>query len=95
MSLDLVAKEVNISSFYFCKIFKQATGLTLTEHVNRQRIEWAKKKLLDREVRVTEVAFDVGYQSLSQFNRSFSKIVGESPTEYRRRIAKKPKVLVA
>jgi AraC-like DNA-binding protein len=95
ISLDLVAKEVNISSFYFCKIFKQATGLTFTEHVNRQRIEWAKRKLLNREVRVTEVAFDVGYQSLSQFNRSFSKIVGESPTGYRQRIAKEPEVLVA
>ncbi|MFV1994768.1 MAG: helix-turn-helix domain-containing protein [Verrucomicrobiales bacterium] len=95
LSLDMVASHVNVSSFYFCKLFKQATSLTFTEYVNRQRIEWAKRKLLERNSRVTEVAFDVGYQSLSQFNRSFSKIVGESPTQYRVRMSRKEDLLVA
>ncbi len=83
ISLDDVAAHVCVSPFYFCKIFKQATGMTLTEYVNRRRVEWAKRKLLNPHARVTEVAFDVGYQSLSQFNRSFLKYAGESPTKFR------------
>lgn len=86
LTLDRVSQEVGVSSFYFCKLFKQTTGLSFTEYINRRRVEWAKKKLLAPDTRVTEVAFDVGYMSLSQFNRSFLKYAGESPTRYRERI---------
>tara|TARA_R110000850_G_scaffold73969_2_gene162209 strand:- start:75 stop:1013 length:939 start_codon:yes stop_codon:yes gene_type:complete len=86
LSLEAVAHHVGVSPYYFCKIFKQSTGMTLTEYVNRRRVEWAKRKLLNPRVRVTEVAFDVGFQSISQFNRSFLKYVGESPTRYREKI---------
>ncbi|MFT5467040.1 MAG: AraC-like DNA-binding protein/ligand-binding sensor protein [Verrucomicrobiales bacterium] len=81
--LDEVAKHVFVSPFYFCKLFKQNTGMTLTEFVNRRRVEWAKRKLLNPQARVTEIAYDVGYQSLSQFNRCFLKYAGQSPTQYR------------
>lgn len=83
VNLEDVAKRVGVSTFYFCKVFKAATGMTLTEYVNRRRVEWAKRRLLNPQVRITEVAYDVGYQSLSQFNRSFQKYVGTSPTKYR------------
>lgn len=84
LTLEEVAAEVHVSTFYLCKIFKQATGMTFTEFVNRQRVELAKRELLKANRRITEVAYDVGYQSLSQFNRSFLKIVGESPTQFRK-----------
>jgi len=83
ISLEQVARHVGVSSYYFCKLFKQSTGMTLTEYVNRRRVEWAKRRLLNPQSRVTEVAFDVGFQSISQFNRSFLKYVGESPTRFR------------
>lgn len=83
ISLESVARHVGVSPYYFCKVFKQAAGMTLTEFVNRRRVEWAKRKLLNPRARVTEVAFDVGFQSISQFNRSFLKYVGESPTRFR------------
>lgn len=83
LSLDAVASHVGVSPFYFCKLFKQATDMTLTEYVNRRRVEWAKRKLINPNSRVTEVAFDVGFQSVSQFNRSFLKYVGVSPTRFR------------
>ena len=83
--LEEVSRHVGVSTFYFCKIFKQTTGMTLTEFVNRRRIERAKQKLLNPQNRVTEVAFEVGYQSLSQFNRSFLKYVGISPSRFRER----------
>jgi len=60
--------------------------LTLTDYVNRCRIDWAKRELLKPEARISEIAFMIGYQSLSQFNRSFARIVGQSPTHYRREL---------
>ncbi len=81
--LENVAGHVGVSSYYFCKLFKQSTGMTLTEYVNRRRVEWAKRKLSNPRLRITEVAYDVGYQSLSQFNRSFAKYVGMSPSRFR------------
>jgi AraC-like DNA-binding protein len=83
ISLEEVANRVGVSSFYFCKVFKSTTGMTLTEYINRRRVEWAKQKLANPLARITEIAFDVGYQSLSQFNRSFLKYVGMSPSRYR------------
>jgi AraC-like DNA-binding protein len=83
LSLAQIADEVNVSTYYFCKLFKQSTGMTFTEFTNRQRIELAKQELARTEKPVTEIAYAVGFQSLSQFNRSFYKFTGESPREYR------------
>ncbi len=81
--LATVAKAVNTSTFYFCKLFKRATGLTFTDYLARVRIEKAKTLLLDPNHRVSEVAYDIGFQSLTHFNRVFRKIVGRSPSSYR------------
>lgn len=86
LSLSTVARAVNTSTFYFCKMFKKATGLTFTEYLGRVRVERAKALLLNPHARVSEVAFEVGFQSLSQFNRVFKRIVGLAPTEYRERL---------
>jgi AraC-like DNA-binding protein/ligand-binding sensor protein len=83
LSLPDVARVASMSAFYFCKMFKKTVGLTFTEYVARIRIEKAKQILLDPNVRVSEAAFGVGFQSLSQFNRVFRRIAGESPTQYR------------
>lgn len=84
LSLEEVAGAVGVSSFYFCKVFKQTLDMTFTEYVNRCRVEWAKEALRDPRRSVTEIAFEVGYQSLSQFNRCFLRYAGESPTKFRK-----------
>ncbi|MBC8126906.1 MAG: PocR ligand-binding domain-containing protein [Gloeobacteraceae cyanobacterium ES-bin-144] len=84
LPLGLVARQAGLSESHFCRLFKDSAGLTLTDYVNRCRIDWAKRELLKPEARISEIAFLVGYQSLSQFNRSFARIVGLSPTLYRR-----------
>ncbi len=84
LPLTLVARHAGLSESHFCRVFKESTGLTLTDYVNRRRIEWAKKELLKPEARVSEIAFHIGYQSLSQFNRSFARFTGNSPTNFRR-----------
>lgn len=86
MSLDEVAKAVNMSAFYFCKMFKKSTGMTFTDYLARVRVEKVKNLLLNPHKRISEAAFEAGFQSLSQFNRVFRKIAGEAPTAYRERI---------
>lgn len=83
LSLDQVAAYVHTSTFYFCKLFKKATGLTFTEYLTRVRIEKARALLANRQKRISEIAFEVGFQSLSQFNRAFLRICGQSPTQFR------------
>ena len=83
IDLDKIAQAMHVSTFYFCKMFKKATGLTFTDYLSRVRVEKAKTLLLNPHLRISEIAYDVGFQSLTHFNRMFRKIVGESPTAYR------------
>jgi AraC-like DNA-binding protein/ligand-binding sensor protein len=83
LRLGNVAKAVNTSTFYFCKMFKKATGINFTDYLSRVRIEKSKNLLLNPNLRVSEIAYEVGFQSLTHFNRVFKKILGQSPTEYR------------
>jgi len=83
IDLDKVATAMHVSTFYFCKMFKKATGLTFTDYLSRVRVEKAKTLLLNPHLRISEIAYDVGFQSLTHFNRMFRKIVGQSPTMYR------------
>jgi AraC-like DNA-binding protein len=82
-SLSDVARAIHVSPFYLCKIFKKATGLTFIEFRNRLRIESAMKLLANPNQSVSEIAYSVGFQSLTQFNRLFRRIVGQSPTTFR------------
>jgi AraC-like DNA-binding protein len=83
LSLKQVAKAVNVSTFYFCKLFRRVTGVKFTEYLSRVRIEKAKSLLLNRNLRISEISYEVGFQSLTHFNRIFKAVVGQSPTEYR------------
>jgi AraC-like DNA-binding protein len=88
ISLGDVARAANASTFYFCKMFKKATGLNFTEYLARVRVEKAKNLLLNPNVRVSEVAFAAGFQSLSHFNRVFRRVAGLSPSRYREKLPK-------
>ncbi len=86
LSLDMVAQAAHMSAFYFCKVFKATTGVTFTDYVSRARVEETKHLLLNPHVRVSEAAYEAGFQSLSQFNRVFRRTVGEAPSAYRDRL---------
>lgn len=86
LDLKQVAENANLSSCYFCRKFKESTGITFTSYISRSRVEEAKKLLANPQVRVSEVAFEVGFQSLTHFNRVFKEISGISPTRYRREL---------
>jgi len=83
ITLTQVVQHVHVSRFYFCKLFKKTTGLTLTEYISRVRVEKAKTLLNDPSRRISEVVFASGFGSIPRFNSVFRRHVGMAPTEYR------------
>ena len=83
LSLSAVAQAAGASVFHFCKVFRKSTGLKFTDYVARVRLEDARTQLLNPNRRISEVAYDVGFQSLTQFNRMFKRVFGQSPTKFR------------
>ena len=85
LSLTKVANFVNINANYLSERFKQVTGMNFVEYLARARFEKACGLLHDGDLRISDIAFAAGFQSLSQFNRVFKIFCGKSPTEYRAR----------
>jgi AraC-like DNA-binding protein len=83
ISLTKVARAVNISPTHLSEKFKQVTGVNFVDYVARSRFDKARELLADGDLRISEIAFEVGFQSLSQFNRVFKRLSGKSPTAYR------------
>ena len=86
ISLSDVAAACGASPSHLCKLFKRATGTNLFAHVTDVRVDRAKNLLTDPTLLVSSIAYDVGFQSITHFNRVFKERVGKSPTEYRRRL---------
>ena len=91
LSLAKVARAVGISPNHLSEKFKQVSGIRFVDYIARTRFEKALTLLHDVDIRVSEIAFAVGFQSLSQFNRVFKKLSGKSPTQFRAKIASKRK----
>lgn len=85
VSLNEVARRVSVSPCHFCKLFKKQTGLTFSEYRVQRRIEKARQLLLDPTLRISEAAFQAGFESLPYFNRAFRRYMRCSPSEYRAR----------
>jgi len=81
IDLDNISDEAYFSKFHFIRLFKSIYGKTPHHYLKYVRIEKAKE-LLKKEVRVTEVCYAVGFESVSSFSGLFSKIVGVSPSIY-------------
>lgn len=77
-----VAEKVNLTKEAFCRFFKKNSDNTFTSFLNQYRITQAKRLLLKGK-NVSEVCFECGYESLSYFNRSFKKVTGQNPSEFK------------
>ncbi|THF77801.1 response regulator [Cohnella fermenti] len=76
------AAHVHLSASYFASLFKQVTGMTVTQHVTSERIQRAKLLLVEG-AQVQEVASAVGYEERRYFSEMFKKITGQTPSEFR------------
>jgi AraC-like DNA-binding protein len=83
LSLTQIARSVNLSANYLSEKFKEVTGFNFVRYVGHTRIARARDLLRGSDLRISEIAFATGFQSLSQFNRTFRKLCGQSPTAFR------------
>ncbi|WP_395972738.1 AraC family transcriptional regulator [Chryseobacterium cucumeris] len=83
-NVNEVAQVVSLSTPAFCRYFKKQTNMTFTDFVNNYRINQAKIFLL-KDQSVTEVCFQVGFESLSYFNKLFKQHTGETPSEFKKK----------
>lgn len=78
-----VAELVGLTAEHFCRTFKQATGVCFTEYIARERVKKICEALVHSNQPISHIALDCGFQSLAQFNRTFKRVAGITPTEYR------------
>lgn len=86
LSLSELASHAALSERQFLRIFKDAYGLTPTEYIGKLRIERARDILLETDYPVTTIAIECGFSDSSYFAKYFKKLVGCSPTEYRKHV---------
>ena len=84
ISIDMICDKFNINKCYFCRLFKQETGYTFTNFLNNIRIEKSKNLLLNSSLNILEIAYSVGFNTQNYYTMIFKKIVGKTPSEYRK-----------
>ncbi len=85
LNLDQISGRAHFSRYHFIRLFRRAFYETPHEYLTRKRIEKAKEMLALSDLSVTEICFEVGFESLGSFSTLFHKIVGWSPSVYRAR----------
>lgn len=84
LTLSALAQKCFYNPSYFSRVFKEHFDMSLTEYINRRRIELAKKFLSNGTMSVEEIAYRVGYSSKSSFYRVFTRLTGTTPAEYKK-----------
>jgi two-component system response regulator YesN len=86
LSLKSIARHINMSACYFSVIFKKETGITYINYLTGIRVDKAKALLLNSNMKVYEIAYEVGYDNPTYFSTLFKKITGVSPFDYKKKI---------
>ena len=84
LCVTTLASVAGMSPFYFCRSFKQSTGITPHRYVLNRRMEQARYLLEQKAMPLLEIAHQVGFTDQSQFTRVFHKMVGTTPSQYRK-----------
>ncbi|MNJ58120.1 HTH-type transcriptional activator Btr [compost metagenome] len=83
LSLSQVAKHVHMNPNYFSEVFKRETGQNYIEFVTQAKLRKAMTLLRETPAKISEVAYQIGYEDIKHFNRLFKKFTGLTPSEYR------------
>lgn len=83
LSMQMVAKAMNYSDAYFCKLFKQCFHANFSAWLNDFRVQQAKTLLMDTQLSIHEVSRACGYADANYFARIFRRVTGKTPTQYR------------
>ena len=83
LTLDDIASFMGVSKSHFAHLFKEYTGITFVDYLTAERVKRAQTLFLNPNMQIIDIAFDSGFSSISSFNRSFKKITGLSPSQFR------------
>jgi AraC family transcriptional activator of pobA len=83
-TVNILAAQLNVSSRYLSDLLKQETGKSAIELIHLHLIGEAKDRLKRKEMNISEIAFELGFDSLSYFSRLFKKETGHSPNEFKK-----------
>lgn len=83
ISIREIAKEISLSIPYTCRFIKKNTNKTLTEIVNKFKVSKACDQLIESNLSISEISFEVGFNTISHFNRQFKSITGTNPNQYK------------
>jgi transcriptional regulator GlxA family with amidase domain len=87
LDVAALARRAHVSPAHFSRRFKEAFGETPYQYVLTRRVERAQELLRNTGLSVTEICFEVGFQSVGSFSSAFHRVAGMPPSEYRERIA--------
>ena len=85
LDLEQISRQACLSRYHFLRLFREAFATTPHQYLIHRRIEKAKELLRSRRLSVTDVCFEVGFQSLGSFSSLFRRCVGDAPVNYRAR----------
>src|SRR5215831_17477893 len=85
LDLTKISRQACLSRYHFLRLFRDAFNTTPHQYLIQRRIERAKELLRSRNLSITDVCFEVGFESLGSFSSLFRKRVGHAPAIYRRR----------
>ena len=88
ISTSSIAESLKCNPDYLGRIFKESYGITLTEYLNIQRINYAKKLLLEANMNIDEISAVSGFNDIAYFRRKFRKYLGLAPSDYRKQYSK-------
>lgn len=80
ISLEDISSSINLSTYYFSRLFKKYTGTNFKDYINRIRIDNAEKMIKSTSKSITDISFECGFNSVRTFNRNFKKIKGYTPS---------------
>lgn len=86
IGLSEISEMVNMTNPAFCRYFKKITGKTFTRFVNEYRLAHAAKLLHEKQISITEVCYESGFNNFSHFNKQFKAFTGKSPSTYRKEL---------
>jgi AraC-like DNA-binding protein len=84
LTLDTISRHFRTDKYYLCRYFKKHTGLSVMDYVNRMRVVNAEKLIVQNSHSITDISLMVGFNNITNFDRTFKRYTGISPREYRR-----------
>jgi AraC-like DNA-binding protein len=89
INLEQISELVHLAPGSLCRFFKAQMGITIFDYLNKIKIDYASSLLLNNDMTIVDVAFDSGFHNISHFNKQFKKLLGRTPSEYRKQFERR------